>query len=470
MDSQDSATFQPSNPQFEQSSQSSTPNPIPQSPKKSIKTKYLVGILIILIVAVAAYSLLAGHSGRSTATSTTAAKPTAPTTTIPRTSTSYSNASYVVESSSQGTAIINGTKLVKNFDFGGTLVYDPQNQYTYIQTSKNIAVINGTKFIGNISIRRSSVLIPTVVAYDPYNNYIYAVNSSSQGENSYIGVISGMGIISKIPIPSLGNQGIVSAVYDPINHYVYLANFTKDILVVNGTSLVGIIPQKSTLYNITLDPTNGYVYAYGSGNANCQNGGYVLYVINGTSNIDSFCTGTGAVPVYDPSSGYIYSPYSSSIRSKKLNLLVLKGSSIFANMSLGAGGWETSLLYDPYNQNLYITSGNTDKTFIVKGTSMVSTMNNTLGPVILSDPYMYLVKDFIEGDTAMTLNVVDNTTMVGTVQLPGLLFSSVYDPSNHYTYIETETSTNGTIQVMDGLSIVRTIPINISYVGELYLV
>ncbi len=218
---------------------------------------------------------------------------------------SYDNYIYSLNVSSGIISVLSGTKRLSQISSPGAeyLMYNPHTGYVYapVYSGSNkgfIAVINNTRSFANIPIGSQIYSMQ----YNPSDGYVYAFYDY----NGNIGAsqISGITVSSSL---GLGDKGVSGALgvrygYSPSTATTYLyVTGPNEIIGLKGINYLGTAPLNATNSTVTCfgigvcappaaifgyNPLNRYTYAALDGN---------LYLVNGTTIIDSLPIGMGAI-------------------------------------------------------------------------------------------------------------------------------------------------------------------------------
>ena len=276
-------------------------------------------------------------------------------------------------------------------------VYDPQNNYLYVASafSSNVTVINAqdNSIINEISLGRGS--IPIYMVLNILNNELYVSTESgniiiiSAAQNTVLGSISSTGLhfITGLAIDSANGNLLVTAGYN-------LTVFSQNGYVIDQISLGASSYAYASAY---INSTNSIVVAYLNGN------------------------GVDDISVYNSN-------------------LQLTGT-----FSLGTSSSVRSILYDQYNNDLYLMANNQILTLNASNMNLVRTILPDGIPYYSTiDPYTRDIYAIVAlnslGLSYFNLTVIDGSTnsIVSEIPLPyGSLFPA-YDRTSQNIYITDE--------------------------------
>jgi YVTN family beta-propeller protein len=216
---------------------------------------------------------------------------------------------YVPDFDSSSVTILNGTSVIANISVGQgpvNAVFDPTHDYVYVTSefSWYEAIFSGAVLVESLLIHFSNAF-DTV--YDPYNGYVYVINSTLEGGRYGAGLgvalaaaIDGLSFLDSFAIGGGPQFGAVAAV-DPINGWLYVPDAENDqVTVVNGSTVIDDVPVGGLPSNALFDPQNGFIYV-------SNEGALSVSVINQTSVLYQPTVGTFPEDlVYDSVSQRVY--------------------------------------------------------------------------------------------------------------------------------------------------------------------
>ena len=295
-----------------------------------------------------------------------------------------------------------------------------QSSSSFQYSEETLVLLNGTIIQGNFA-NTNSTIRPWAVAYDPFNDYVYVINSSNS-------------IIAKICVGTNPD----SVVYDAFNHDIYVSNFeSENVSVINSTnSVVQSIYLGAEPQSLTYDPSNHFVYSANPGNDN-------ISAINSTTGkVSSISVPSAPYAVsYDPSNGYLYSV---DLNSRNTSVINTTSGKIIDNVTVGINPY--FLTFDPSNHYIYVSNS-------VSGTvSVINTSNVVVGTIPVGNlpfgmaydnktEYMYVVNS---GSNNVSV-ISPSDYVIGSVDVGVTPDSAVYDPSNGYVYVTDFSSSTVTI-------------------------
>ncbi len=268
---------------------------------------------------------------------------------------------------------INTTSI--NVDVYG-ITYDSSNRYLYASGILHNSTPS-TKYPGVvlvISPLTDSIIasisvgsFPEASVYDPYNGYVYVVNSLSNNV-SVINTATET-VIATIPV---GTQPVGIA-YSSTNHNIYVANsISGSVSVINGTSnsiltTITLGANGETATGAVFDPSNGNVYIGGFNNLTLADS--VFVISSNTEKLIDTIHGAAYFGVYDPLNGYLY------FTDKTLDsILVIDGSTnkVVTTIALPAHSSPIGITYNAYDHYIYVAEENSSSL------SVISSLTNTL--------------------------------------------------------------------------------------------
>lgn len=331
---------------------------------------------------------------------------------------------YVSNSLNDSVTVISGTteKVLKNITVGsfpGTAEYDPANGELYVpnQDSMNLSAISGVNnsVVATISVGSE----PSTPIFDTDNDDLYVPCLYSDD----VVVVSGASnsVIDTIAV----GVSPIGGTFDPVNGDIYVANvLSADVSVITGSSntVLYTVPVGIRPYPPAVDPVTGYIYVpdYDSGNVSVLYTGsssavatidvgqepttpvydpldgfiYVpsgnsnhIFVISGVNNsVVSVIHngGTSYTPIFDSANGDVY--LSSSPYSGQNNVSVILGTTHLLTISVGL--IPDMPLFDPLNENVYVSNWNSENVSVIDGGGMVplgvtAVASTTSGPAKL---------------------------------------------------------------------------------------
>jgi len=239
--------------------------------------------------------------------------------------------------------------------------------YAFVSNEVNISVINGLDDVGSVQILAGDrIQNPGQLAFDPENGYVYVASGSS-----YVAVVQGTSVLSLIPVGSLP----CAVAVNPVNGLVYVTKWdqSSNVSVIDGTSIIATIPLPTT-YGCgwaAVDPANGDLYLSNSS----VNG--PVYVVNDSGVIATILV--GIVPsgmAYDPATGDVY--VASGTREGSWNVSVIRGASVVATINLNdyAEFGPQGVTYDSANGYVYVASAAYPfgGVWVINGTSVIASI------------------------------------------------------------------------------------------------
>lgn len=301
--------------------------------------------------------------------------------------------------------------------------------------------------------------IPTAIAYNPVNGFIYAINSGSTN----VTTLSPSGIVSSF------GAGLSTAIaINPVNGKIYVGDNTGDLYIFDsnatpittiglGSGINEIFYHNGNMYVSVSSPTNTVevidgsdasiatisvgtqptIFAYSSTNDRLyvvnQNSNNVS-VINPNTNTVVATVAVGNTPnniEFSPASGMVYVNNSGASTTSVIN------SSNVVVSTLSLGGPDSDLFYNPVNQRLYIMDINANNLAVLNSSNQVVGRINVFSQnvpsmsVDESTGYMYVSNG---GDNGV--NVYDQYDKLVGVSTISTVFSGpdVYSFENGKTY------------------------------------
>jgi DNA-binding beta-propeller fold protein YncE len=309
---------------------------------------------------------------------------------------------------------------------------------------------------------------PTAALVDPVNGELYVMNSGGTG----VHLINGTTVVTRIPV----GEGPTGAVFDPRNGFVYVDDSDAyNVTIINGTKDVANVSTGAYSTSIAYDSADGFVYV-------ANYGGKTVTILNGTSTAASLDVSVGfSTPyavAYDPADGEVYV----LVIGNASIVTIIRGTSIVGNITLPRPAFPNTLIYAPSDGDMYVLDGGTDNVTVLNGTSVVGTvdigavpegavydsdtgavyvsatqyrnatinetqdlsviLNGTLveGSVVIPFQASVGTCDAADGDVfwvgnSSSVAVINSTSVVASVLIPGASFGLQYDPSNQYVYV-----------------------------------
>lgn len=257
---------------------------------------------------------------------------------------------YVTNENSSTVSIIQGVTLVATIPVGTSPVspvFDPQDGFVYIPdfNSGSVTILRGTSVVANVSVGQG----PVNAVYDATHGYVYVTSEFSW----YEAIFSGTTLVESLLIHF---ANAFDTVYDPYNGYVYVINSTLEggrygaglgtalAAAIDGLTFVdsfaiGGGPQFGAV--AAVDVVDGWLYIPDAENDQVS-------IINGSTVIDT--VGVGALPsnaLYDPENGFMYISNEGA-----LSVSILNGTSVLYQPTVGT--FPEDLIYDSENDRVYV--------------------------------------------------------------------------------------------------------------------
>ncbi len=293
--------------------------------------------------------------------------------------------------------------------------------------------------------------LPTAVAYDGANGYVYVTSGFGGGT---VMVINGAtdSVIGSIPA-GLEPDAVA---YDSGNGYVYVANkYSGNLTVINGATnaAVGSIPVGNEPDAVAYDSGNDHLYVT-SGTSSNSSG--TVTVISGASNsiTGSISVGVGPDAVaYDSGNGFLYvANYNSG------NVTVINGATNSVVGSIPVGHEPDAVAYDNGNGNVYVANYYDDNVTVINGTTeaVVGSIPVGFGPDAVAfdggNGYLYVVNFYFGPGGPGNVTVINGATnaVVGSIPVGEYSLGVAYDSGNEHVYVTNSWSMN--VTVINGLT------------------
>lgn len=291
--------------------------------------------------------------------------------------------------------------------------------------SSSIMLGNSTTVPGEYFPILNYSVFPYQAAYDSQNGMLYTANAHS----SSVSVIDTKNnrVVDTIALHSSNNPGYV--IYDSYNHRIYVGDQSGNVYVIDtGTNSVSgtlVLLSPNPVYGFAVNPANGTLYVLQEFLVEEFSSSDLMtaqFQLNSLSHFSSIG--------YDSASGNLVLAYIN--QSDDVNVSIVNASSlaVIENISVSGSVYITSILYDSYSSEIYLTArGNVTVlnatsyarvgTIIVNSASFGATVDPFTGYVYISmeprDPNL----------SYFNLTVVDGNTnsVIGTIPLP---YASIY--------------------------------------------
>lgn len=309
-------------------------------------------------------------------------------------------------------------------------VYDPGNGFVYAvnSISNSVSVLSGTSLLATVPVSNATITVgdPTFLVYDSANGYVYVLDRYSfETTGGDVSVIDGTSLLTIVPI----GLSPFAAAYDAGNGYVYVTEGGADqVAVLDGTTVIAQLPAGDAPGAIVYNPSNGYVYAANRGSAN-------LSVFDGTSPVAAVRVGSDPDALaYD---GALSAVYVANNDSGNVTLVV--GTSAIGSADTGTN--PSFAVVDPSNGYAYVANRNSSDVSVLNGTVPVGTVPTGAGPAwdaFGAATGLVYVADFAGSE----VTVIDGTQVLGNVPVGSGPTSAAWDVGNDYLYVTNVNSHN----------------------------
>ena len=161
-------------------------------------------------------------------------------------------------------------------------------------------------------------------------------------------------------------------------------------------------------------------------------------------------------PAYDPSNHYLYVPNQVSH-----NVSILTANCIeIANVTLGKGNDPIAAVFNPSNNDVYVSGGNHHKIYVIHNTALVHTISSSLidspwGMVYDPAVQSVIVTDYADASVTAIYGMVPfDVTPVGYDPV-----AVAYDPYENQLLVTNSFSNNVTIIGASSLDVIGSIPV-----------
>ncbi|MCA9955496.1 MAG: YncE family protein [Ardenticatenaceae bacterium] len=304
--------------------------------------------------------------------------------------------------------------------------------YVYVANnfSYNVSAFKNGNFVTNIAMGEW----PTQIAADNDSPLTYVTVLHDQ-----VTVLNGTTIVGKIP----DKYEPYGAVVNPVNGYTYITDLDSTVQVVNGLTLLSNVsvtdPQGTPPNNgagwlepAVVDPNTGLVYV-----ASWSHG--KMYVLDGTNVVGNYRAGWGVKDmVIDATRGYIYLAHSDPNTTYPHNISVFNLNTktfTYIDTDSGSLSGSRSVALDPISGNAYFTNPDKNTVTVVKGTQVLKTIAvGTMPWGIGVNPNTGYV--FVTNRSSNTISVIRELAVVNTIPAQGLQpFAVGVDTINDDVYI-----------------------------------
>lgn len=304
--------------------------------------------------------------------------------------------------------------------------------YVYIANnfSYNVSAFKNGNFVTNIAMGEW----PTLIAADNDSPLTYVTVLHDK-----VTVLNGTTVIGKIP----NNYEPYGAIVNPVDGNTYITDLDSTVQVANGLALLedvsltdpqGTPPNNGAgwLQPIVVDPNTGLVYV-----ASWSHG--KMYVLDGTDVVANYRAGWGIKDMaIDAARGYIYLAHSDPNTTYPHNISVFNlNTNTFTYIDIDSNNLNGSraVAVDPISGNAYFTNPDKNTVTVVKGTQVLKTISvGTMPWGIGVNPNTGYV--FVTNRGSNTISVIRELAVVNTIAAQGLQpFAVGVDTINNDVYI-----------------------------------
>ena len=251
-----------------------------------------------------------------------------------------------------------------------SLVYVPN------ATDNTVSVIRFPRVIA--TIRDGSFNYPQAIATNPSNDLVYVANRGTEFSplSNIVSVIERENVINTIQV---GNMPYAIA-YNPDDNYMYVANYySESVSVIDSTSnnvrstvQVGIKPHV-----IAYNPLDRCMYVINYRLSPEGQPVNTISIINGGRFIQDINSGpewSGTI-VYSPTLRKMCLPGPTGIRLMDADPANPDTYRRFVYTIASSERYPLGIAYNPRNTNMYVTNAGSNNVSIIRGTSIVDTIN-----------------------------------------------------------------------------------------------
>lgn len=318
--------------------------------------------------------------------------------------------------------------------------------YVYIANnfSYNVSVFKDASFVTNIPLGEW----PTLIAADNDSSLTYV--SVLHGQ---VTAIDGTAVVGTIP----NHYEPYGVAVNPVNGYVYVTDLDSTVQVANGTSLIANIhvtdPERTPPFDgagwlqpVVVDPNTGLTYV-----ASWSHG--KLYVLDGTSVVANYRAGWGVKDMaIDAMRGYIYLAHSEPNETYTNNISVFTiNSQTITRIDTDSDHLDGSraVAVDPTTGYAYFTNPDKDTVTVLLGAQVVATLPTGEMPwgVGVNPNTGYV---FVTNRAGNSITVIKGLDVVNTIPAEGLQpFAVGVDTANNDVYIANRGDEYGLFQCRD---------------------
>lgn len=288
--------------------------------------------------------------------------------------------------------------------------------YVYIANnfSYNVSAFKDGNFVTNITVGEW----PTQIAADNDSPLTYVTVLHDQ-----VTVLNGTTIVGKIP----DKYEPYGAIVNPVDGNTYITDLDSTVQVVDGLTLLSNVsiadPQGTPPNNgagwlepVVVDPNTGLVYV-----ASWSHG--KMYVLNGTNVVADYRAGWGVKDMaIDAVRGYIYLAHSDPNTTYPHNISVFNlNTNTFTYIDTDSNilNGSRAVAVDPISGNAYFTNPDKNTVTVVKGNQILKTISvGTMPWGIGVNPNTGYV--FVTNRGSNTISVIRELDVVNTIAAQGL--------------------------------------------------
>ncbi len=304
--------------------------------------------------------------------------------------------------------------------------------YVYVANnfSYNVSAFKNGNFVTNIAMGEW----PTLIAADNDSPLTYVTVLHDE-----VTVLNGTTVVGKIP----NKYEPYGVIVNPVDGNTYITDLDSTVQVANGLTLLGNVsvsdPQGTPPSNgagwlqpIVVDPNTGLVYV-----ASWSHG--KMYVLDGTSVVGNYRAGWGIKEMsIDADRGFIYLAHSDPNTTYPHNISVFNlntNTFTYIDTDPSSLSGSRSVTVDPLSGNAYFTNPDKNTVTVVKGTQVLKTIAvGTMPWGIGVNPNSGYV--FVTNRGSNTISVIRELAVVNTIAAQGLQpFAVGVDTINNDVYI-----------------------------------
>jgi YVTN family beta-propeller protein len=289
-----------------------------------------------------------------------------------------------------------------------------------------VSVLDGTSVSATIDLATNQTGGPNYVVYDALDGFVYVVDQyNSEGTAGAVSVINGTSVIAVLPV----GQGPEFAVVDPATGWVYVLNGASDtVSVLNRTTVVGAIPVGQDPVAAAFDALDGYGYVANRGSANVS-------LVFAAHLVGSLPAGSEPASVaYDPLDGFVYVANNASN-----NVTVY--SDTFVTGNVPAGTHPSFVAFNPSVGGAEVANAGSNNVSVLNGTTTVAAEPVAAGPVWVG-PGPTGVFTFVVDQAADRVTLLQGFTVLPSVAVGDQPTSGVSDPVNQLEYVINAATSN----------------------------